>query len=327
MDPLEPSPLQARPVLDLVVLSAEAVATDVVSLELAAPGAAALPEWTPGAHIDLHLPSGLVRSYSLHGDPRERDAYHIAVLNVPDGRGGSAEVHRIAAPGAAIRASAPRNAFALEQSDHYLFIAGGIGVTPLLAMAREVSRRGKNWTFVYGSRSRDRMAFLDALSALGGGELRIVPQDEAGLPDLASAFAALPVGAAAYCCGPSAMLDAAHAIGEQTRPDIPVRLERFVAPSASADLSADQGFEVELARSGITLIVPPGVSVLDAVRAAIPGVMSSCEQGICSACETAVLAGVPDHRDSVLTPKERAANNYMMICVSRALTPRLVLDL
>ena len=322
-----PSAAQARPPLDLVIRSAQTVATDVISLEFGARGAAALPEWAPGAHIDLHLPSGLVRSYSLHGDPRDRGAYHVAVLNAPDGRGGSAEVHRIAAPGVAVRASAPRNAFALEQASHYLFLAGGIGVTPLLAMAREVSRREQKWTFVYGGRSRDRMAFLDALSALGGGELRIVPQDEAGLPDLAAAFAALPAGAAAYCCGPSAMLDAALAVGEQTRPDIPVRLERFVAPSASAGVSADQAFEVELARSGISVIVPPGVSVLDAVRAEIPGVMSSCEQGICSACETAVLAGVPDHRDSILTAKERAANNYMMICVSRALTPRLVLDL
>jgi ferredoxin-NADP reductase len=327
MDSREPSPLKARPALELVVLSVAAVATGVISLELAAPGAVALPEWAPGAHIDLHLPSGLVRPYSLHGDPRERGAYHVAVLNAPDGRGGSAEVHRIAAPGVAVRASAPRNAFALEQASHYLFLAGGIGVTPLLAMAREVSRRGSTWTFVYGGRSRDHMAFLDALSALPGGELHVVPQDEAGLPDLAAAFAALPAGAAAYCCGPSAMLEAALAIGEQTRPDIPVRLERFVAPPASADRSEDRGFEVELARSGVTVTVPPGVSVLDAVRAEIPGVMSSCEQGICSACETPVLAGIPEHRDSVLTAKERAANNYMMICVSRALTPRLILDL
>jgi ferredoxin-NADP reductase len=327
MDPAEPSPLKARPALDLVVVSVAAVATGVISLELAAPGTAALPEWTPGAHIDLHLPSGLVRSYSLHSDPRERDAYHVAVLNAPDGRGGSAEVHRIAAPGVAVRASAPRNAFALEPASHYLFLAGGIGVTPLLAMAREVSRRGRKWTFVYGGRSRDHMAFLGELSALPGGELHVIPQDEAGLPDFVPSFAALPAGAAAYCCGPSGMLDAAVAAGEQARPDIPVRLERFVAPPAPADLSGDQGFEVELARSGITVSVPAGVSVLDAVRAEIPGVMSSCEEGICSACETAVLAGLPDHRDSVLTPKERAANNYMMICVSRALSARLILDL
>jgi ferredoxin-NADP reductase len=314
-------------VLDLVVRSSRAVATDVVSLELAAADGAALPDWTPGAHIDLHLPSGLVRSYSLHGDGRDRGAYHVAVLNVPDGRGGSAEVHRLAAAGAALRASPPRNAFALEPASHYLFLAGGIGVTPLLAMAREVARGQAPWTFVYGGRSRDRMAFLDALAALRGGRLQIISQDEAGLPDLAAAFAALPPGAAAYCCGPAPMLDAALTAGARTRPDIPVRLERFAAAATERDPSADAGFEVELARSNITVTVPPGVSILDAVRAEIPGVMSSCEQGICSSCETAVLAGIPDHRDSVLTAKEHAANDYMMICVSRALTPRLVLDL
>ena len=313
--------------LDLVVRSSRAVATDVLSLELAAADGAALPDWTPGAHIDLHLPSGLVRSYSLHGDGRDRGAYHVAVLHVPDGRGGSAEVHRLAAAGTAIRASPPRNAFALGPASHYLFLAGGIGVTPLLAMAREAARGQVPWTFVYGGRSRDRMAFLDALAALRGGRLQIIAQDEAGLPDLAAAFAALPAGAAAYCCGPAPMLDAALAAGARARPDIPVRLERFAAAATERDPSADAGFEVELARSNITVSVPAGVSILDAVRAEIPGVMSSCEQGICSSCETAVLAGVPDHRDSVLTAKEHAANDYMMICVSRALTPRLVLDL
>jgi ferredoxin-NADP reductase len=314
-------------VLDLVVRSARAVATDVTSLELAARDGAQLPPWTPGAHLDLHLPSGLVRSYSLHGDHRERGAYHVAVLNVRDGRGGSTEVHRIAAAGTAISASAPRNAFALEPASHYLFLAGGIGVTPLLAMAREIARRREPWTFVYGGRSRDRMAFVDALAGLPGGRLQIIAEDEAGLPDLAAAFAALPAGAAAYCCGPAPMLDAAVAAGMRTRPDIPVRLERFTASPAAGRQGGDTGFDVELARSNITVTVPAGVSILDAVRSRIPGVMSSCEQGICSSCETAVLAGVPDHRDSVLTAKEHAANDYMMICVSRALTPRLVLDL
>ncbi|HEX4093202.1 MAG TPA: PDR/VanB family oxidoreductase [Trebonia sp.] len=313
--------------LDLLVRAARAVATDVISLELTGRDGAELPAWTPGAHIDLRLPSGLVRSYSLHGDPRDRGAYHVAVLNAPGGRGGSAEVHRIATAGAAISASAPRNAFALAPASHYLFLAGGIGVTPLLAMAREIARRREPWTFVYGGRSRDRMAFLDALADLPGGRLQVIPHDEAGLPDLESALAALPPGAAAYCCGPAPMLEAALAAAGRTRPDIPVRLERFTARPAADGGRADTAFEVELARSNITVAVPAGVSVLDAVRARIPGVMSSCEQGICSSCETAVLAGVPDHRDSVLTAKEQAANDYMMICVSRALTPRLVLDL
>jgi ferredoxin-NADP reductase len=303
----------------------------VVSIELGAGDGSPLPGWEPGAHIDLHLPSGLIRSYSLHGDPRERGSYHIAVLNAGNGRGGSAEVHRVAAPGTEIPASVPRNSFAMEPACHYLFIAGGIGVTPLLPMALAAARAVKPWTFVYGGRTRTSMAFLDRLFALPGGRLEVVPQDELGLPDLARSFAALPVGAAAYCCGPAGMLAAAADAGASARPDVAVRIERFEAPAAPAPGDetgdGDRPFEVELARSGLTVEVPAGVSVLDAVRARIPGVMSNCEQGICSSCETAVLAGTPDHRDSVLTPKEKAANRYMMICVSRSLTPRLVLDL
>lgn len=249
-----------------MVLSALTVATDVVSLELADPDAAALPEWEPRAHIDLHLPSGLVRSYSLHGDSRDRAEYHVAVLNVPDGRGGSAEVHRIASAGMAMSASAPLYVFVLEPARHYLFMAGGIGVTPLLPMAREVSRRQEPWTFVYGGRSRDRMPYLETLSTLRGGELQVIPQDEAGLPDLAAVFAVLPASAGAYCCGPSPMLDAALAVGGQTRPDIPVPLERFAASDASSDLSGDRGIEVQLARSNVTVTVLPGVSILEAVR-------------------------------------------------------------
>ena len=313
--------------LKLAIRSVLIPADRVVSLELGAGDGSPLPGWAPGAHIDLHLPSGLVRSYSLHGDPRERGSYHIAVLNVENGRGGSAEVHRVAAPGVELPASAPLNSFAMEPARHYLFIAGGIGVTPLLPMALTASRAGKPWTFVYGGRTRTSMAFLDRLSALPGGRLEVVPQDELGLPDLARSFAAAPAGTAAYCCGPDGMLTAATGAGARTRPDVAVRIERFAASPGRAAGEGDQPFEVELARSGLTIEVAAGVSVLDAVRARIPGVMSNCEQGTCSSCETAVLAGTPDHRDSVLTPKEKAAGRYMMICVSRSLTPRLVLDL
>jgi ferredoxin-NADP reductase len=313
--------------MQLAIRSVHSPADRVVSIELGASDGTSLPGWDPGAHIDLHLPSGLVRSYSLHGDPRDRDSYHIAVLNVENGRGGSAEVHRIAAPGRELPASAPLNSFDMAPASHYLFIAGGIGVTPLLPMALAASRAGKPWTFVYGGRTRTSMAFLDRLSALRGGRLAVVPQDELGLPDLARSFADAPAGAAAYCCGPTGMLAAATSVGASTRPDMPVHIERFAAPADPVPGDGDQPFEVELARSGLTIEVPVGVSVLDAVRARIPGVMSNCEQGICSSCETAVLAGTPDHRDSVLTPKEKAANRYMMICVSRSRTPRLVLDL
>jgi ferredoxin-NADP reductase len=313
--------------LKLAIRSVYSPADRVVSIELAASDGSPLPDWAPGAHIDLHLPSGLVRSYSLHGDPHDRSAYRIAVLNVENGRGGSAEVHRVAAPGIELPASVPRNSFNMEPASHYLFIAGGIGVTPLLPMALAAARAAIPWTFVYGGRTRTSMAFLDRLSALPGGCLEVVPQDELGLPDLARSFAAAPADTAAYCCGPTGMLAAAASIGASTRPDVPVRIERFAAPADPAAADGDHPFEVELARSGLTIEVPAGVSVLDAVRARIPGVMSNCEQGLCSSCETAVLAGTPDHRDSVLTPKEKAANRYMMICVSRSLTPRLVLDL
>jgi ferredoxin-NADP reductase len=318
---------RATAALKLAIRSVNSPADRVVSIELGASDGSPLPGWEPGAHIDLHLPSGLVRSYSLHGDPRDRGSYHIAVLDTGNGRGGSAEVHRVAAPGIEMPASVPLNSFEMGPASHYLFIAGGIGVTPLLPMALAAARAGKPWTFVYGGRTRTSMAFLDRLSALPGGRLEVVPQDELGLPDLARSFAAAPAGAAAYCCGPAGMLTAVTEVGATIRPDVAVRLERFEARADRAAGDGDHSFEVELARSGLTIEVPAGVSVLDAVRARIPGVMSNCEQGICSSCETAVLAGTPDHRDSVLTPKEKAANRYMMICVSRSLTPRLVLDL
>ncbi len=323
---MTPSPRGAGP-LKLAIRSVHSPADRVASIELGASDGSPLPSWDPGAHIDLHLPSGLVRSYSLHGDPGDRGSYHIAVLNADNGRGGSAEVHRIAAPGIQLPASVPLNSFNMEPASHYLFIAGGIGVTPLLPMALTAGRAGKPWTFVYGGRTRTSMAFLGRLSALPGGRLEVVPQDELGLPDLARPFADLPTGAAAYCCGPAGMLTAATDAGASTRPDVALHSERFEAPAEPVAGSRDRPFEVELARSGLTVEVPAGVSVLDAVRARIGAVMSNCEQGTCSACETAVLAGIPDHRDSVLTPREKAANRYMMICVSRSRTPRLVLDL
>ena len=311
---------------DLIIRTVRHEAADVVSLELAHPDGEALPEWQPGAHVDLHLPSGLVRSYSLHGDPGDPRAYRVAVLRAEAGRGGSTELHRIARPGGRITVGHPRNNFALGPASHYLFLAGGIGVTPLLAMVRDVAAAGLPWTFVYGGRSRRSMAFVEEIEALPGGDVQIVPQDEAGLPDLAAAFTAAPDGAAVYCCGPAPMIAAVVSTGQATRPDIPVRLEYF---SAAADHARedDTAFDVVLARKKLTVHVPAGTSILDAVRPSCPDVMSSCEEGICSSCETEVLEGIPDHRDAILTPSERETNRYMMICVSRSRTARLVLDL
>jgi ferredoxin-NADP reductase len=313
----------------LTVRSVGREARDIVSLELVHPEGRRLPAWSPGAHIDIRLPSGLVRSYSLCGDQADPRVYRVAVLRADPGRGGSAEIHENALVGHQFSVSPPRNNFPLRPAPHYLFLAGGIGITPILAMARAASASGTAWTLVYGGRSRSSMAFVDSLETLPGGDLVLVPQDECGLPDLAAAFARSPAGAVGYCCGPAVMIDAVLAAGRAVRPEMPILLERFSADTSGAGLDErkDEPFEVTLSRTGTTVTVPRGVSVLEAVRMVRPDVMSSCEEGICSACETPVLEGIPDHRDGVLTPRERAANRYMMICVSRSLTPRLVLDL
>lgn len=318
--------MQTPASLALVVRATRTEADDVISIELVHPAHEPLPSWEPGAHIDVYLPSGLVRQYSLHGDPGDELAYRIAVLRAADGRGGSVEIHQLAAEGAALAVGRPRNNFALEPAEHYLFIAGGIGVTPLLAMARKVAAEGRSWSFLYGGRTRSSMAFAEEIGALPGGQLHLVAQDEAGLPDLVTAFGELPPGSAVYCCGPNPMIEAVVATGSELRPEIPVRLELFGAVRTQQS-ATDTGFELTLAKTGATVRVPVGTSILEAVRPICPSVMSSCQEGICSACETAVLQGTPDHRDSVLTPAERAANQYMMICVSRSLSAHLVLDL
>lgn len=310
----------------LVIREVRQEAAGVLSLDLVHPHHRPLPAWSAGAHIDVHLPSGRVRSYSLCGDHTDRSTYRIAVLLAPDGRGGSAEVHDVAAEGKVLAVGPPRNNFALRPAAGYLFIAGGIGITPILAMARTASDSAVPWTVLYGGRTRAAMAFLPELLALPGGTVQAVPQDECGLPDLDAALLAAPRGAQVYCCGPSAMIDAVVAAGGRLRPELPVNLERFSAgPGHHRD--DDGPFQVRLARSGLTLTVAAGTSILDAVRSVLPTVESSCEAGICSACETAVLDGMPDHRDEVLTPAEKAANTYMMICVSRSRSARLVLDL
>ena len=313
--------------LNLIIRTVRREATGIVSLELIHPDGGPLPEWQPGAHVNLHLPSGKVRSYSLHGEPADPCTYRVAVLRAERGRGGSMELHRIAQPGNRVTVAYPRNNFTLEPASHYLFLAGGIGVTPLLAMVRNVAAAGLPWTFVYGGRSRRSMAFVAEIEALPGGDVQVVPQDEAGLPDLAAAFMEVPAGAAVYCCGPAPMIAAVVSTGQAIRPELPVRLEYFSAATTDHTCEDDAAFDVILARTQLTVHVPAGTSILDAIRPSCPNVMSSCGEGICSSCETEVIEGVPDHRDAVLTPSERATNRYMMICVSRSRTARLVLDL
>ncbi|MFD6279442.1 PDR/VanB family oxidoreductase [Streptomyces sp. NPDC060209] len=295
-------------------------AEGVLSVELTHPDGKPLPAWTPGAHLDVHA-GGQVRQYSLCGDPHSPDVYRIGVLNEPSSRGGSRFVHTQLRPGQQITVSEPRNHFALEDVDAYVFVAGGIGITPLLAMAREAARRGAEWRMVYGGRSRASMAFTGELDALGG-DVTLVPQDEHGHIDLDSVLAELPEGTLVYSCGPEPLLAAV----EQRCPQDRLRLERFAAPTVERT-GDDEAFEVECRTSGTTLTVGAGTSVLEAAEEAGLTVNNSCRDGICGSCETRVLEGTPDHRDFLLSEAERAKGATMMICVSRCASGRLVLDL
>ncbi|MFZ4485266.1 MAG: PDR/VanB family oxidoreductase [Candidatus Nanopelagicales bacterium] len=297
----------------------------VAELRLAAINDKPLPTWSPGAHVDLVLPSGLVRQYSLCGDPADL-SYTVAVLREPASRGGSAEVHERVQPGDTLMIRGPRNHFPLVPADHYVFIAGGIGITPLLAMVRSVAGSGETWELHYGGRSRSAMAYLDDIASLTGGEVAVYAQDEVGLIPVKKILEAAPRSSAVYTCGPEPLLVAVEQEGEAAA--LPVHLERFGPSSAPVRANTDDSeFTVTLQRSARTLPVPPGTRLIDVVRQVLPMVPFSCEEGYCGSCESVVLEGVPDHRDSVLSEAERESNTCMMICVGRSKTPQLVLDL
>ncbi|WP_406175713.1 PDR/VanB family oxidoreductase [Streptomyces sp. NBC_00996] len=305
---------------ELVVGLRESAADGVLALTLRHPLGEELPSWEPGAHIDVVLGPGLERQYSLCGDPSDRRAWRIAVLREPDGRGGSSYVHEQLGQGDKVRVRGPRNHFGLRPAPRYRFIAGGIGITPILPMLAAAEAAGAEWTLLYGGRSRRSMAFAEELSRYGD-RVRIAPQDETGLLDLASVLAEVPEDTLVYCCGPGPLLDAV----EEACPSGLLHVERF-QPKVQ-ESGPDGEFEVVLERAGRTLTVPAGISVLDTVRAAGVEVLYSCTEGTCGTCETDVLEGTPDHRDSVLTDEEREAGETMLICVSRCLGKRLVLDL
>ncbi|MCK0175389.1 PDR/VanB family oxidoreductase [Mycolicibacterium sp. F2034L] len=303
-------------------------AEDVVSVVLRSPAGDRLPTWTPGAHVAITLPSGLVRQYSLCGPAEDPYSYTIAVFLVGDGRGGSREIHQRLRIGEVLDVGEPRNDFALAEAPGYLFLAGGIGITPILAMI-EALRDGQGaappWRLVYGGRSRAAMAFVDRLGTVDA--VAVVAQDEAGLPDIAAALADCPAGTAVYCCGPPAMI-AAVQDACAAHPELSLHVERFAAAAREVPAVADGAFDVELVRSGVTVTVPADRSVLDAVLEVAPDVAYSCAAGFCGTCETKVLAGDVEHRDELLSEDEHQTNATMMICVSRARPgSRLTLDL
>ncbi|MFE0443044.1 cytochrome P450 [Streptomyces fungicidicus] len=314
--------------LNLEVTERTEASDGVVALTLSHPDGGELPPWKAGAHIDVHVPGGdgevRVRQYSLCSDPEDRTSYRVGVLREQDGRGGSAAVHDTLTAGSRVTVSWPRNNFRLLPSPRYLFVAGGIGVTPVLPMIREAERAGAEWELVYGGRTQTSMAFLDEL-AVHGGRVTVVPQDELGLIDLPGLLGEVREGTLVYACGPEPLL---RAVEENTAhwPKNSLRLERF-APKPVVRTVPDTPFEVEFAGSGTVVEVGADETILEAAEKAGLPVVSSCKTGTCGTCETPIVSGRADHRDSILTPSEQEADRTMLICVSRAAAgcPRLVL--
>ncbi|MCA1005298.1 PDR/VanB family oxidoreductase [Rhodococcus hoagii] len=307
-------------VLELEVVALRRESEDVLSVELADPEQRALPPWSPGAHIDLGLPEH-IRQYSLIGDPGHNRSYRIAVLREPASTGGSRYVHEVLRPGELVEVGGPRNNFELVDATNYVFVAGGVGITPLLPMLRHVQSRGCSWRLHYGGRSRRSMAYLDELAAYGE-RVVIRPFDEYGHLDLESALGDPADGTAIYCCGPEGLIAAVEQRCEEW-PSGTLHVERFASASRD-DESELLPFELVLDRSGLRVPVPAATSALDALDALGIVVPSACRDGVCGSCATKVLSGVPLHRDSV-TPED--CTDILMPCVSRARTPELVLDL
>ncbi|MGH3661497.1 MAG: PDR/VanB family oxidoreductase [Micromonosporaceae bacterium] len=314
--------------LKLLVQQMTWEAEGVLSLRLNSATGQELPTWRPGAHIDLVLPGGLTRQYSLLGAPEDRTHYEIAVLREPGGSGGSRYVHESLRPGTVVSVRGPRNNFELEDAPGYLFVAGGIGVTPILPMIAEAHRYGRPWELLYGGRARGSMAFADRLTRYGE-RVTLAPQDEHGLLDLERALtrrSQLSPDAQVYACGPEPLLTA---LEKHCAPlgDI-LRVERFKAPvEAAAGRLPSGALRVTLARTNRTLAVDASESILVRLLEAGVKVPNDCRDGICGSCQTRVLQGEPDHRDYVLTNRQRRAGDTMMVCVSRCVGEELVLDL
>jgi ferredoxin-NADP reductase len=297
-------------------------APGVLSLDLVAPDGAALPPFEAGAHLDLHIPGAPVRQYSLCGDPAEQHAWRVAVREVEGGKT-SPLIHRALRPGALIEAEGPRNNFPLLPAPNYLFIAGGIGITPILPMLRTATRAGARWTLLFCTPRAAEAPLLEEIRALPG-EVVLHASAEGTRLDVAQRLATPMPETLVYCCGPERLMIAVEQATAQW-PAGSVRFEWFTP--RSRDHGDSGGFELTLARSGRTIAVDAATSVLQALRGAGIDLPSSCEQGVCGTCECRVLEGEVDHRDSILSAAERAANDVMMACVSRARGARLVLDL
>ncbi len=296
----------------------DAVGDDVVSLRLEPVDGRPLPRWHPGAHLDVELPSGRLRQYSLCGAPAERDHYRIAVRRLPEGGGGSLEMHELRV-GTELILRGPRNAFPFIAVERYLFVAGGIGITPILPMLHDAVARDVDWVFVYTGRTRAAMPFIDEVERLDPARVHIWPDDEYGRPDGQKIVELAPPGAALYTCGPPPMIEAIRAQIPAERVAT-LHYERFSPPP----VVGGEPFEVVLARSGHVVPVAADQTALAAVRSVLPDVAYSCRQGFCGTCPVALIGGAVEHRDRCLTDQQR--DTRMALCVSRG-TGRITLDL
>lgn len=305
-------------------------ALDICSLDLVAADGSTLPAFEAGAHLDVHLQGGLVRQYSLCNPPGETGRYQIAVLRDAGSRGGSVAVHEAVSEGAMLRISAPKNHFPLAAAaPHHLLLAGGIGITPLLAMAEQLHRQGETFELHHCTRSRERTPFVERVSASPFArqvQHHFDDGDAAQKLDITATLQRAPTGTHLYVCGPTGFMDAVLAAGRaQGWPEARLHREYFAA--APVDHSHDGGFELEIASSGRVIPVRADQTALAALLAAGLDIPMSCEQGVCGTCLTRVKAGTPEHHDQYLTPEEQAANDQFLPCCSRASSPRLVLDL
>jgi len=317
-------------VLNVVVARRRDEALDIASFELRGEDGGPLPAFEAGSHVDVHLPNGLVRQYSLCNDPRETHRYMIAVLRDEAGRGGSKAVHDQLREGERLRISTPRNHFALARdASHHLLLAGGIGVTPILCMAEQLASAGESFDMHYCTRSKRRTAFVQRIAEAGFAQaVRFHHDDHAGGStfDIEQVLGAAPAGTHLYVCGPRGFMDfvlataRAHGWAEER-----LHYEFFGAPVNQP--AAGGSFQVCIASSGATIEVPPEYTVVQALAANGVEVVTSCEQGVCGTCLTRVIAGEPEHLDSYLTDEERAANDQFLPCCSRSKSPLLVLDL
>ncbi|MWB98874.1 PDR/VanB family oxidoreductase [Agromyces seonyuensis] len=322
--PVSADPAAASPVDRLVVAARRVVADQVVELELQRPDAGRLPDWTPGAHLDLMLPNGLTRLYSLLGDPRDASSYRIAVQREEHGDGGSRFVHDRLEVGDMVGFGGPRNNFRLVPATSYAFVAGGIGITPILPMLRAATVLGIDWRLLYLGRSPGALAYLAELAGHGDRVQLHCSGSSGARADIDAWIAESPSDAKVYACGPAGLLDAVVRAGANRRAGW-VRVERFTA-TASGPARATP-FALEIAGTDRTLIVEPGTTVVETLRIAGFDVLTSCARGVCGTCETEVLAGEPDHRDALLDDAERARGNCFFPCVSRSRSDRLVIAL